>query len=133
MIDNLSPSASTEDNRALLERAIRLSNLATFSYIIICPDEAESLLWAYENDPTDSDFPPRRSHRGMSTNTIELASNVARRNAALMKAWKAFWSVLITPEKRMSQEALELWLEFSTQVSISFLWHSTVAEDVRYP
>lgn len=45
-----------------------------------------------------------------------LVDHVRRRNEILLEAWKTFWDAVVPPSLRTSHDALDLWLEFATQV-----------------
>ena len=100
-----------------LGRSVDLANLATILFIILRPDEAAELARNDEN-AQDGDFDPEpRTRRSMAVDRLDFMMAVRRRNAALLKAWKAFWLVLVSADKRSNEDAISLWLELSTQVS----------------
>lgn len=106
-------------NTASLERAIHLSNLATFIWVILQPDEAYMLL----PDEAHSYRPTGR--RGVSTgppgsgveDSQDIVNMVGRRNRVLRMAWKRFWKDVIPRNMRSNKSAIELWADLSMQAS----------------
>ncbi|WRT65769.1 uncharacterized protein IL334_002718 [Kwoniella shivajii] len=103
-----------------LARAISLSNLSTFVWTISRPDEAGGTFNSLDLD----DDGPRRSSRRIKGRDAqpdeELLKKVGRRNMLLLIAWKKFWLVVVPQEKRTSEIALRLWLDFATQVALIY-------------
>lgn len=105
-------------NTASLERAIHLSNLATFIWVLLRPDEAHLLL------PEEGDGFRRGALRGASMGASgsgvqdphDVVKMVAKRNRVLRMAWKRFWKDVIPRNMRSNKSAIERWATFSTQV-----------------
>lgn len=106
------------------QSVIATSNLVTFVWMVLHPDEAGDFL------PPDEAEPKRKSRkskrRAMSTDDetddgdedwAGMARRVGRRNRMLMLAWKRFWMVVVPYDKRADPTAMELWLDFATFVS----------------
>jgi hypothetical protein len=112
LISSLHPQVQMAISRhpLMLERAVTMSNLATFVWTILLPDEAGDLL-PDESRQYDSD--EARRARPVRTTVKE---RVTQRNRMLILAWKNFWFVVVPREKRSSESALKLWLDFATQV-----------------
>lgn len=89
----------------LLLRAVSLSNLATFAWVISDPDRAADLLMGPETN-----YDPKAG----------LANHVQQRYRIMLMAWKKFWTVIVPPEQKTGEageEAMKLWLALGTQVS----------------
>ncbi|ORX35211.1 hypothetical protein BD324DRAFT_81440 [Kockovaella imperatae] len=99
-----------------LERAVRLTNLATFCFVIFRPDEASSLLeyMSLEND-TASALRIKAAQDAMA-----LHGKVECRNKALLTAWKCFWRVLVSPDRPIDPKVFDLWVDFSTQFCLTY-------------
>ncbi|WWC60397.1 uncharacterized protein I303_102969 [Kwoniella dejecticola CBS 10117] len=121
---------STLDAQSLAQ-AIDLSNLATFVWVIARPDEAGD---HFQLELDEEDEPPRRrsTRNRPKAQEVEidpeLARKVKKRNAMLMMAWKKFWFVVVPQEKRTSEIALRLWLDFATQIAL--VYQRTTVEDL---
>jgi hypothetical protein len=104
---------------ASLERAIRLSNLATFIWVILQPDEAHALLGEtgqrYRRNARRGEDPGPSGVR--PADPQELLSMVNKRNRVFRMAWKRFWKDVIPQNMRGNRTAIKLWADFSTHVS----------------
>lgn len=89
--------------------SLRLSNIASFLRVISEPDAAVDLL----NDGGASG----------GRADVSAANHVKRRNEILVMAWKTFWDAVVPPSLRTSHDALDLWLDFATQVSQTRRYH----------
>ncbi|OCF75080.1 hypothetical protein I204_03929 [Kwoniella mangroviensis CBS 8886] len=110
-------------NAQALTRAIDLSNLATFVWTLSRPDEACQSFPSLDLDIDDEDEDaPRRNTRtkGDGKHDSELIKGVRMRNALLLIAWKKFWLIVVPAEKRTSDIALRLWLDFATQIALLY-------------
>lgn len=105
------------------QSVIATSNLVTFVWMILHPDEAGDLLPQDEPEPKRKGRKSRR--RALSTDDetddgdedwAEMARRVGRRNRMLMLAWRRFWMVVVPYEKRADPTAMGLWLDFATFV-----------------
>jgi hypothetical protein len=117
--DVLQPLRRRQFDTRPLEKANHLCNLATFIYIILDPDQATELL--NSNVPRfDASQASSRSSRnkgkGRDRDPGSLRQHVQMRNRLLLMAWKVFWTVVVPLNQRGSQRAMEVWLNFSTQV-----------------
>jgi len=103
-----------------LNRTMEMCNLVTLAYVILRPDDAETML------PQ-----PRSSRKGKEkARDSAIAGKVDRRNQVLLDAWEKFW--LIIPEDQKDKEMpLRLWLDFVTQVS-NLLLHEAISDFARY-
>lgn len=107
-------------NPLVLSHALDLSNICTFIYTILFPDEAAELL--KDMDPYFlDDIEGNRSGSGKGKGKEErlgaqVEDSVKRRNQLLLMAWKKFWVVVIPREMKGSDSALKLWLDFATMV-----------------
>nr|XP_031858466.1 uncharacterized protein CI109_006111 [Kwoniella shandongensis]KAA5525538.1 hypothetical protein CI109_006111 [Kwoniella shandongensis] len=106
-----------------LTRAVQLSNLATFIWSILRPDEAGSMLAALDMDDEDNKAGRVTRAKGKAKATdvdFELLKKVRRRNAILLSAWKRFWLIVVPRDKRTSESALRIWLDFATQIQLVY-------------
>jgi hypothetical protein len=109
-------------NTASLERAIHLSNLATFLWVILQPDEAHTLLGGREQRSNAS----TRSNRRLGSLAAEegnpdIRDTVSRRNRVFGMAWKRYWKDVIPQNMRGNRHAIQLWARLSVQVSCCLL------------
>lgn len=111
----LDPQVRTINNLERMRDALQLSNLATWVYTIIAPDQAGDLLRDLD---TGADDPFQVRSRGKGVGSDQVIDRVRRRNEILVMAWKNFWSVVVPVEKRDSESALTVWLDFATFVSL---------------
>lgn len=107
LISSFHPRVQSSFNPATLHRAVSLSNLSTFIWAILQPNEA----WEMEEDGDDV------SENGRTKRRVADVKRIKRRNRMLLLAWKRFWMVVVPREKRSSERALRLWLDFATQAS----------------
>ncbi|WVR03755.1 phenylalanine-tRNA ligase [Kwoniella sp. DSM 27419] len=110
-----------------LAKAVLLSNLATFVYTILRPDDAGDILELIDSvvDTDEPDSPPVTRSRGslvarMDGLDLDTVRRARRRNSILLMAWKRFWMVVVPRSKRASESALRLWLDFSTQIMLVY-------------
>ncbi|WWC68548.1 uncharacterized protein I206_102477 [Kwoniella pini CBS 10737] len=116
-----------------LARAIDLSNLATFVWTISRPDEAGD---QFHLDLNEDELPRRRSTRNKGRSEemeidMEILQRVKKRNSLLFMAWKKFWFIVVPQEKRTSEIALRLWLDFATQIAL--IYQQSRVEDHAEP
>jgi hypothetical protein len=126
LLDAIHPNVRTAIHHAALERAMALSNLATFVWVILRPDECWSLIdeVAEEVDERPSKRSSRATAKGkeramadqLDAEQEQLRARVRRRNEILRKAWKNWWMVVVPREKRSQVMARLMWLEMLTQV-----------------
>lgn len=104
-----------------LERANHLCNLAAYIRIIVDPDHATDII-----DPkspvaalaAQSRLSPSRKGKQKAISAEALQTHVKNRNRLLMMAWKHFWTVATPADMRSNERAINVWLEFSTQVRV---------------
>lgn len=108
-------------NTASLERAIHLSNLATFLWVILLPDEAHSLLEGSEERSRNSTR--AQKHLKVGDEDFEEGQDVrdvvSRRNRVFGMAWKRYWKDVIPQSMRGNKHSISLWARLSVQVSRS--------------
>ena len=105
-------SVRSQINTASLERAIHLSNLATFLWVILQPDQAYTLLAPEER--------PSKRSRGVAVEeqeVREIQDRVSRRNRVFGMAWKRYWKDVIPKSMRGNRNSIKLWARLSVQVS----------------
>lgn len=105
-----------------LEKANHLCNLATFIYIILDPDHAAGMLeHVSEGAGLDAIGRSGGSRKGKERerSVDQVQEHTRNRNRILIMAWKQFWSVVIPRSMRSSKPAMDLWLDFATQVRSS--------------
>ncbi|WVQ93513.1 hypothetical protein IAU59_000587 [Kwoniella sp. CBS 9459] len=123
ILESLHSHVRASIDPACLNRAVALSNIATFAYTMLRPDEAGDLLDSKDADESeDTDLPLKRNKGKGRQSKVDpvFLKRVARRNDILLLAWKRFWQVVVPMGKRSSESALRLWLDFSTQIVLSF-------------
>ncbi|WVF65886.1 hypothetical protein IAT40_000623 [Kwoniella sp. CBS 6097] len=109
-----------------LNRAVGLSNIATFVYTILRSEDAGDLLKPQDVEESEEDINyeamrNRRKGKGkMPQVDPAFLKRVERRNEILLSAWKRFWQVVVPLSKRSSESALRLWLDFSTQLVLTY-------------
>jgi hypothetical protein len=124
VLEDLNNQVRTRTDAAVLARALDISNLASFLYTILQPDEAARSLGASLLDlEDDEEVEVTRTEKGKmkmddGDRLSEVKRNVRARNRLLNLAWKRFWLIVVGRERRESEEALNLWLDFATQVSL---------------
>ncbi|WWC96846.1 hypothetical protein V866_003721 [Kwoniella sp. B9012] len=122
-------------NAQVLATATDLSNLATFVWTLSRPDEACQSFPSLDLDIDDEDEDaPRRStsNKGKGREESELVKRVKMRNALLLIAWKKFWLIVVPAEKRTSEIALRLWLDFATQIALLYQQPSVEDPDLSH-
>lgn len=104
-------------NTASLERAIHLSNLATFLWVILQPDEAHTLLGTEERTRISerSRKRPGRQPEDEDNNRV-IRDRVGRRNRVFGMAWKRYWKDVIPHSMRANKHSINLWAHLSVQV-----------------
>jgi len=106
-------------NTASLERAIHLSNLATFLWVMLQPDKAHTLLGRPEGRTPAS----KRSRIPLGTARVEdeerqdVRDIVSRRNRVFGMAWKRYWKDVIPQSMRANKHSINLWAHLSVQAS----------------
>ncbi|WWC88077.1 uncharacterized protein L201_002981 [Kwoniella dendrophila CBS 6074] len=128
-------------NAQILARAVALSNLATFVWIISRPDEAGISFPNLDIDEENDIQLRRRSTRNKGKdntdqNDLELMRRVKKRNSLLLTAWKRFWLVVVPEQRKTSEIALRLWLDFATQIALLYqepFIHSLDLIDIALP
>ncbi|WVW80238.1 hypothetical protein I302_102216 [Kwoniella bestiolae CBS 10118] len=120
-------------NAQALSCAIDLSNLATFIWTISRPDEACLSFPSLDVDGEDGTA-PRRSTRNKEKDqeNLELVKRVKLRNMLLLIAWKKFWLIVVPEERRTSEIALRLWLDFATQIALLYQRPSVEGVDLSH-
>lgn len=113
MTSSLHPNILNNIDTTQLVNTLALNNLATFIWVISQPDVAQELYRARDVAATPAKGKGKARARGLDDETL---GHVRRRNAILLKAWKEFWNVAVPRNKRSSDRALELWLDFATIV-----------------
>ncbi|WVQ65021.1 uncharacterized protein L199_003191 [Kwoniella botswanensis] len=122
-------------NAQVLATATDLSNLATFVWTLSRPDEACQSFPSLDLDIDDEDEDaPRRStsNKGKGREESELVKRVKMRNALLLIAWKKFWLIVVPAQKRTSEVALRLWLDFATQIALLYQQPSVKDPDLSH-
>ena len=114
LISSFHPRVQASLDPVTLTRAVALSNLATFVWTVLQPDEAGDVLMV----PEDMEETLPRGG-GERQRAIEVRK-VRGRNRMMLLAWKKFWMVVVPREKRTSETGLRLWLDFATQVRPAF-------------
>jgi len=99
-------------NTASLERAIHLSNLATFLWVILQPDEAHTLL-----APEGRSSKRSTGIAASEDDSRDIRDRVSRRNRVFGMAWKRYWKDVIPPSMRGNKHSIRLWAQLSAQVS----------------
>nr|ODN89251.1 hypothetical protein L204_06188 [Cryptococcus depauperatus CBS 7855] len=112
------PSALATVDSVVLARTIQISNLTTFVWSILRPDEASNIMAPLDVDDDDNFRSLRSGTRGAEEK--EIRTKVRRRNSLLLATWKKFWIVAVPKEQRGNEAALRLWLEFATQIEITY-------------
>ncbi|ODN76523.1 hypothetical protein L202_05190 [Cryptococcus amylolentus CBS 6039] len=102
-------------DRDALFRAVRLSNLSTFLFSIYSPETASDTFL-----PFDLEEENEEDVRGLSEGQMTLRARVRRRNYVWEKAWKMFWRMVVPEQKRDSERAMTLWLDFATQIHLRY-------------
>ncbi|TYJ55803.1 hypothetical protein B9479_003455 [Cryptococcus floricola] len=102
-------------DRDALFRAIRLSNLSTFLFSIFSPETASDTFLPFDLEEEDEE-----EVRGLSEDQMTLRARVRRRNYVWEKAWKMFWTMVVPEQKRDSERAMTLWLDFATQIHLRY-------------
>ena len=110
IISSFHPLVQSSFNPITLTRAVSLSNLATFVWTILQPDEVGDML----EDTDDA------SENGKKKWKSTELKRIRRRNRMLLLAWKKFWVVVVPREKRSSESAVRLWLDLATQARPSY-------------
>jgi len=105
-------------NTASLERAIHLSNLATFLWVILQPDEAHTLLGGKEERSQASTRSNRRLEASEDENNLDTRDIVSKRNRVFGMAWKRYWKDVIPQSMRGNKHAIQLWARLSVQVGL---------------
>jgi len=108
-------------NTASLERAIHLSNLATFIWVILHPDKAHTLLGSAEfrTSASRKSRKPLRSGQADDEDNQDVRNIVSRRNRVFGMAWKRYWKDVIPQSMRANKHSINLWAHLSVQVSPS--------------
>jgi hypothetical protein len=99
-------------NTASLERAIHLSNLATFLWVILQPDEAHTLLASEARSSTRL-----RGTAVQEDANRDIKDRGSRRNRVFGMAWKRYWKDVIPQSMRANKHSINLWAHLSVQVS----------------
>lgn len=106
-------------NTASLERAIHLSNLATFLWVILQPDEAHTLLDMEERSRASKRSSKRLGGEdGHEDEGRNIRDIVSRRNRVFAMAWKRYWKDVIPQHMRSNKHSINLWARFSVQVRL---------------
>ena len=107
-------------NTASLERAIHLSNLATFLWVILHPDQAHTLLVSAEGRTPASrrSRKPLGATQGDDEESQDVRDIVSRRNRVFGMAWKRYWKDVIPQSMRANKHSINLWAHLSVQVRL---------------
>ncbi|KAK8861651.1 hypothetical protein IAR55_002474 [Kwoniella newhampshirensis] len=130
IIESLHSQVRSSVDPSGLVRAVQLSNLATFIWTILRPDEAGSIMSALDIDDGEDESVAERLTRSKGKWKAkevddELVRKVRRRNLILLSAWKKFWLVVVPRNKRTSESALRIWLDLATQVQLLYQCSTT--------
>jgi hypothetical protein len=125
LVEALDPDVQSRVDHTVISRFMALSNLTTFVWIVLHPDECWDLVPALPDD-TEQGGATSRTRRSKAKRPAreesedeelqELRGRVRRRNDVLRRAWKEWWLVVVPKENRSSKEGIRLWLELLTQV-----------------
>jgi hypothetical protein len=105
-------------NTASLERAIHLSNLATFLWVILHPDKAHTLLGSAggRNRASGRSRKPLGTGQADDEDSQDVRDIVSRRNRVFGMAWKRYWKDVIPQAMRANKRSISLWAHLSVQV-----------------
>ncbi|WVQ78792.1 hypothetical protein IAT38_000883 [Cryptococcus sp. DSM 104549] len=118
---DINPRLTASIDSTTFDVLVRLSNLTTFVWAIIRPDEASEILVPVDQGIDPDAYDARAKARASLVRAGEVDRDVVRRrNRLLLMAWKHFWVVVVPKEKRSSEHALHLWREFSTQIILRY-------------
>jgi hypothetical protein len=125
LVEALDPDVQSRVDHTVISRFMALSNLTTFVWIVLHPDECWDLVPAFPDD-TEQRGSTSRTRRTRGKRPVqeesedeelqELRGRIRRRNDVLRRAWKEWWLVVNPKENRSSKEGIRLWLELLTQV-----------------
>ncbi|EIW67227.1 hypothetical protein TREMEDRAFT_64473 [Tremella mesenterica DSM 1558] len=120
LMESFHPHVRSTFDFASLARSVGLSSLATFVYVILVPDEAGDLLLDIEDDDGASQASGGKGKAKARELDQDLRARVRRRNRIMWLAWKKFWLVVVPATQRDSESALRLWLDFATQIRLTY-------------
>ncbi|WOO80802.1 uncharacterized protein LOC62_03G004331 [Vanrija pseudolonga] len=111
LMKSLDPFTRTTVARGDMDRAIWLTNLATFVWTITYPDLAASLADAEEAQGD------KGKGKAKAIALLSPEDKIRRRNGVLIDAWKKFWLAM---GDTSVDAALSLWLDLATLIVLTY-------------
>jgi hypothetical protein len=121
-------SVRSQIDATSLERAIHLTNLATFLWVILQPDEAHTLLGTEGRSKSGRSSRRLGAAAGDDEENQDIRDIVSRRNRVFGMAWKRYWKDVIPQGMRGNKNSINLWAYLSVQVSLSGIDYAGCAD-----